>query len=106
MSTNSLRSAPNIIFIMADDLGFNDVSWHNPDIYTPNLHNLGTIHIKFGLNYFDKELEPRNDLNKEMLYCRHIPKIVDFFITTLNIFLNSKVWSNPGAELCSTYLYT
>ena len=96
MSTNSLRSAPNIIFIMADDLGFNDVSWHNPDIYTPNLHNLGTIHIKFGLNYFDKELEPRNDINKEMLYCRDLT----------NIFLNSKVWSNPGAELCSTYLYT
>ena len=74
MSTNSLRSAPNIIFIMADDLGFNDVSWHNPDIYTPNLHNLGTIHIKFGLNYFDKDLEPRNDINKEMLYCRDLTK--------------------------------
>ena len=60
---------------MADDLGFNDVSWHNPDISTPNLHNLGTVHIK----HLEKELEPRNDLNKDM-FIFLIFKIVDFFI--------------------------
>ncbi|CAM1305413.1 Uncharacterised protein g4037 [Pycnogonum litorale] len=31
---------PNIIFIIADDLGWNDVSWHNDDILTPNLQAL------------------------------------------------------------------
>ncbi|KAF0299907.1 Arylsulfatase B [Amphibalanus amphitrite] len=31
---------PNIVFILADDLGFNDISWHNPDILTPNLAKL------------------------------------------------------------------
>ncbi|XP_023323524.1 arylsulfatase B isoform X3 [Eurytemora carolleeae] len=46
-----LRSAPNIIFIMADDLGFNDVSWHNPDISTPNLHNLGRSGVILEQNY-------------------------------------------------------
>lgn len=64
---------------MADDLGFNDVSWHNPDISTPNLHNLGTVHIKLCKNYLEKELEPRNDLNKDM-FIFLIFKIVDFFI--------------------------
>ena len=31
---------PNIIFILADDLGYNDVSWHNPSIVSPNLERL------------------------------------------------------------------
>ena len=31
---------PNIIVIVADDLGYNDVSWHNPDIVSPNLERL------------------------------------------------------------------
>ncbi|XP_059085957.1 arylsulfatase I-like [Tigriopus californicus] len=38
--------APNIVFIVADDLGFNDISWNNPKIISPNLDSLarnGTI---------------------------------------------------------------
>ena len=31
---------PNIILIMADDLGFNDVSWHNQRVLTPSLDTL------------------------------------------------------------------
>ena len=31
---------PNIILILADDLGFNDVSWHNEMVLTPNLDML------------------------------------------------------------------
>ena len=33
--------APNILLIVADDLGYNDVSWHNQEIHTPNLEKLG-----------------------------------------------------------------
>ena len=43
-STVSLASSkteqPNIIVIVADDLGYNDVSWHNPDIVSPNMERL------------------------------------------------------------------
>jgi arylsulfatase B len=31
---------PNILFILADDLGFADFEWHNPSLRTPNLRQL------------------------------------------------------------------
>lgn len=42
---------PNIVLIVADDYGFNDVGYHNPDMMTPNLDKVGdhneemTLHI-------------------------------------------------------------
>ena len=30
-------SPPHLIMILADDLGWNDVSWHNPHMITPNM---------------------------------------------------------------------
>ena len=44
--TSKRPSKPNVIVILADDLGFNDMPWNNPDIIAPNLHKLaksGTI---------------------------------------------------------------
>ena len=36
----SVSEQPHILLIVADDLGYNDVSWHNPDIQTPNMERL------------------------------------------------------------------
>uniref|UniRef100_A0A2C9KS10 Sulfatase N-terminal domain-containing protein n=1 Tax=Biomphalaria glabrata TaxID=6526 RepID=A0A2C9KS10_BIOGL len=33
---------PHIVFIYADDLGWNDVGWHNPTIPTPHLNKLAS----------------------------------------------------------------
>ena len=33
-------SRPNILYILADDLGYADVSWNNPFMKTPNLEAL------------------------------------------------------------------
>ena len=35
---------PNILFIMADDLGWNDVDWHDYNMHTPVLYNLAHNH--------------------------------------------------------------
>ena len=40
VSASEQRSNPNIIFIMADDLGWNDVGYNNADVKTPNLDQL------------------------------------------------------------------
>ena len=31
---------PNIVFILADDLGYHDIGYHTPSIHTPNLNSL------------------------------------------------------------------
>ena len=37
---SSASPQPHIVYIMADDLGWADVSWHSDDMYTPNLDRL------------------------------------------------------------------
>jgi len=42
---------PNIILMVADDLGYNDVSWHNPDIVSPNLEQLARAGVRLEQAY-------------------------------------------------------
>ena len=50
LTSSVLGSAkkPNIVFLLIDDLGFNDVSWHNPSVIMPNLDRLANnaTHLK------------------------------------------------------------
>ena len=46
------RSLPsNILIIVADDLGWNDVSWHNDVVQTPNLEELAMSGILLEQHY-------------------------------------------------------
>ncbi|KAK7098855.1 arylsulfatase J-like isoform X2 [Littorina saxatilis] len=42
---------PHIIFIVADDLGWNDVSWHNPQVKTPNLEKYARAGVILNSSY-------------------------------------------------------
>jgi arylsulfatase A-like enzyme len=42
---------PNILFIVADDLGWNDVGWHGAPIHTPNLDRLVREGVELDRHY-------------------------------------------------------
>lgn len=44
-------SKPNIIFILVDDYGFNDIGYHGSEIRTPNLDRLANEGVKLE-NYY------------------------------------------------------
>ncbi|XP_076040502.1 arylsulfatase J-like [Oratosquilla oratoria] len=51
-------SPPNIIFILADDMGWNDVSWHNAKVISPNLQDLHDNGISLNQHYVQPVCTP------------------------------------------------
>ncbi|KAL4218594.1 hypothetical protein ACF0H5_021184 [Mactra antiquata] len=49
---------PHIIFIVADDLGWNDVGWHNDQMYTPNLDKLAKNGVILNSSYVQPVCTP------------------------------------------------
>jgi len=61
------KTPPNIVVIVPDDLGFNDVSWprtvgnqtwHNKDIIMPNIHELAMDGIRLENHYTQSQCSP------------------------------------------------
>lgn len=53
------RSArPNILLIVADDLGYNDLGLSNPDLTTPSLDRLAREGVRFSRHYTDSTCSP------------------------------------------------
>src|SRR5437773_10862067 len=50
-ATTLAADRPNILFIIADDLGWNDVGWHGSEIKTPNLDKLVAGGVNLARNY-------------------------------------------------------
>jgi arylsulfatase A-like enzyme len=51
-------SKPNIVVFIADDLGFNDVSWHNSQVLMPNLEKLAKSGIILEQHYSQPSCTP------------------------------------------------
>ena len=51
-------SQPNILLILADDLGYNDVPWHNPTIIAPHLASLARDGTILTQNYVQPKCAP------------------------------------------------
>ena len=47
----SSEQRPNIVFVLADDYGFNDVGYHGSEIKTPNIDRLAKHGVKLE-NYY------------------------------------------------------
>merc|ERR1739838_511835 len=51
-------SQPHIVFVFADDLGYNDVSWNNGDIISPNMQDMVDSGIKLNQFYTQPTCSP------------------------------------------------
>lgn len=54
----SQTKQPNIVFILADDLGWNDVSWHNPVMPTTNMERLAREGLRLEQAYSQQVCTP------------------------------------------------
>jgi arylsulfatase A-like enzyme len=50
-SPGRAEERPNVVLIVADDLGWNDVGYHNPEIKTPNLDRLAARGVRLEHHY-------------------------------------------------------
>ena len=63
---------PNVIFILADDLGYDDISWNNPDIISPNLEGLANDGIILEGHYVLPVCSPSRSALMSGFYPIHI----------------------------------
>ncbi|KAM3940051.1 arylsulfatase B [Leptodactylus fuscus] len=57
-ASQSTASPPHIVFVLADDLGFNDVGFHGSEIKTPNLDRLSSEGVELGSYYVQPVCTP------------------------------------------------
>ena len=51
LSLGYCATQPNIIIVLADDLGWNDVGYHNSEVISPNLDKLANEGVILDRNY-------------------------------------------------------
>ncbi|MEM9479319.1 MAG: sulfatase-like hydrolase/transferase [Verrucomicrobiota bacterium] len=57
-STAMAAEKPNIILIVVDDLGWNDVDHHNPELHTPNIDKLAKENVELDRFYVTPQCSP------------------------------------------------
>jgi len=51
LAGSGLQRRPNIVFIIADDLGWADIGYHNTEVLTPNLDKLAAQSVRLQRHY-------------------------------------------------------
>ena len=57
VSSGSVKR-PNVIFVLADDLGWGDVSWNNPDMPTSTMERLAAEGLRLDQSYAQQVCTP------------------------------------------------
>ena len=63
---------PNIVFILADDLGYNHIGYHNPNIISPNIDRLANTGIRLEHNYVQPVCTPSRAALLTGMYPYHL----------------------------------
>lgn len=66
------QKKPNIIFFMADDMGWNDIGWHNPNIPTPKLDKMASEGVLLDDSYAIPQCTPSRSSLMSGLYPSHV----------------------------------
>lgn len=69
---STVAAKPHIILIVADDLGWNDVGWHNPKMKTPNLDELASSGVILNQSYVHQVCSPSRGAIMTGYYPFHI----------------------------------
>ena len=51
LAVSKATQQPNIIIVLADDFGWNDIGYHNPEVISPNLDQLAREGVILDRNY-------------------------------------------------------
>ncbi|XP_046371687.2 arylsulfatase B-like [Haliotis rufescens] len=71
IATSKAATSPHIVFIAADDLGWNDVGWHNPQMITPNLDKLAKAGVILNSSYVAPLCTPSRSSFMTGMYAYH-----------------------------------
>ena len=81
-NTRTKPSQPNIVFVLADDYGWNDVGYHGSEIKTPTLDRLASDGVKLDNYYVQPICSPTRS---QLLSGRYQVTIKKFLLIKKNV---------------------
>ena len=80
---------PNIIFLLADDMGYNDIGYNNPHVQTPNMNKLAEEGVKLEQNYVQTTCTPSRIAFLSGMYPYHVGRQNSKILSQIFLFLQN-----------------